>query len=266
MKSITFQDFIEKTPDENGTIRMAIGVFDGIHLGHQHLLKRLSEGPETAVRYVFTFTHNPKVVLGRRGYDQNIITPQQKLSLLSQYRVDCVVLIDFSYEFSKLRGEEFFTMITNACNLEYVVVGENFSCGYKAAFTAERIGKWFEGSQTQIDIVPSVMFGSKRVSSSRVRKLLAHKRIEDANTLLGRFFSVDTANIPHEMGKRTFNIDRNSIRQILPPPGLYDAQFLFSGYSLLSGTLKVEDDILECNCERAEVNQLQEIKIRKRMH
>jgi riboflavin kinase/FMN adenylyltransferase len=264
VKIIAFDDFRERTRTENGTIRMAMGVFDGIHAGHQKLLEHLDSSHRDIPRYVFTFTNNPKVVLGRKGYDKNIITLEQKLNLLSAYHVDAVVLIDFSYEFSKLRGEEFFTMITNACDLQYVVIGENFSCGYKAAFTAARIRQWFSEGSTEVDIVDSVLLDGVRVSSSLIRKQILHHQLEEAARMLGREFSIDVAGIPLTEEDGKFRIGKEDIRQMLPPPGLYDAQFRFSGYSEQRGTLYIHRNLLECYCEKRPDAPLAEIAISSR--
>jgi riboflavin kinase/FMN adenylyltransferase len=265
VKIIEFDDFIVQDRVRTGAIRMAMGVFDGIHVGHQQLLKNLDAGDDQIPRYVFTFKNNPKTVLGRKGYDKNIITLKQKLAILSEYHVDHVVLIDFSYEFSKLRGEEFFTMITNACDLQYLVIGENFSCGYKAAFTANRIKQWLSERDTEVDIVPSVLLDGVRVSSSLIRKQILHHHLEDAAYMLGRAFSIDTADADINNAGDTFEIGIEKINQILPPPGLYDARCRFSGHSKQACTLYIHRNVLECYCKERASSTLMEIEIlRKR--
>jgi riboflavin kinase/FMN adenylyltransferase len=152
-------------------------------------------------------------------------------------------------------------MITNACDLQYVVIGENFSCGYKAAFTAARIRQWFSQTSTEIDIVDSVLLDGVRVSSSLIRKQILHHQLEEAARMLGRVFSIDVAHLPLSDVDEKLTIDKEDIRQILPPPGLYDAQFRFSGYSELRGRLYIRRNFLECYCEKRPDAPLAEISI-----
>ncbi len=239
---------------------MAIGVFDGIHLGHQALLQRIVAKGDLSERYVFTFKNNPKTVLGKKGYDKNILTVRQKVDLLTEYHVENIVLIDFSSEFSKLRGEDFFTMISNASKLRYVVIGENFRCGHRAMFSADKIQRWYSDTETDVEIVPSVLLDGVRVSSSFIRRAILHGDISSANSMLGRVFSVDMANIPHRKGK-TFDIELHDIKQILPPPGSYNVTYICSDNTFYHGKMSIKGGRMECMSESCIDSQLFEIRI-----
>lgn len=244
MKIISFEEFTHLAAYADTEVHMALGVFDGLHIGHKALIDRVVSSAQEGQRFLFTFHPNPKSVLGREGYDRQIITLRQKYRLLESWKIDAVVLIDFSPEFSKLRGETFFDLIRSSCRLEYVVIGENFSCGYRARFTAERIQAWFSGSHTTVDIVPSVTAGDIRVSSSLVREAVASGAMGVATELLGRPFSLDLGSMQRDVDDRFVYIKTDGIVQILPPPGLYEVACAGHDGRLSTTEMWIEDDRL----------------------
>lgn len=244
MKIISFEEFTGSADYADTAVHMALGVFDGLHIGHRALIDRVVSSAQQGERFLFTFHPNPKSVLGRDGYEKQIITLRQKYRLLESWKIDTVVLIDFSPEFSKLRGETFFDLIRSSCRLEYVVIGENFSCGYRARFTARRIEAWFTGSPTAVDIVPSVTSGDIRVSSSLVREAVASGNMNVATELLGRPFTLDLESVQSEKDDRFVYVKTDGIVQILPPPGLYEVACAGHDGRLSTTQMWIEDDRL----------------------
>ncbi len=246
MRILDFKAFVEDKPFLDKQVYMALGVFDGIHLGHQALIQNIDHRGDEEHRFLFTFTKNPKQFLGIQGYDKPITTQRQKIDLVTNSKIGNMVLIDFSVEFSKLRGEDFFSMIEESCDLKYIVIGQNFACGFKALFTADKIQRKFEGTKTVVDVVESVLMEEKRVSSSRIRKLIHSGDFRTVKTLLGRSFTIDMATKPHILAKRTFNIELTSIRQIQPPPGSYNVIFRDSQNVGHHGRIAVSDSEISC--------------------
>ncbi len=255
MRIVDFGAFVEEKPFRDKQVYMALGVFDGIHQGHQALIRKIDHRGDMEHRFLFTFSRNPKQFLGMPGYDHPISTQRQKVELVTNSKIGNMVLIDFSVEFSKLRGEDFFSMIRESCDLRYIVIGQNFSCGYKALFTAERIEEMFSGSRTVVDVVSSVMIDDERVSSSRIRELIHSGDIKAANRLLGRSFSIDMAVNPHIVDTRTFYIEQRDIVQIQPPPGSYRVVFRTSQGMGHHGRIVVNDSGITCSSD-AEMESL----------
>ncbi len=244
---------------------MTIGVFDGLHTGHMALLDKLSTKGDKKQRFLFTFTPNPKRILGIGEYQKDIMTLRQKTLLITNSHIDNMVLIDFSSEFSKLRGEEFFSMIQTSCDLRYIVIGENFSCGYQSLFGANKIKDWFAGSGTDVEIVPSVMKSHERICSSRIRRAILSGDIKTANKLIGRSLSIDLVSVPHDLGKRTFVIRIDYIMQILPPPGSYNVTYHLKNGSSCHGEIVIHHDIITCVSDDDIDSQLIEIKINEQI-
>ena len=261
MKVIDFQDFVDNKPFAGKQVFMTLGVFDGIHQGHQALIQKLDHRGDEEHRSLFTFTKNPKQFLGIQGYDRPITTHHQKTELVTNSKIGNIVLIDFSVEFSKLRGEDFFSMIQDSCDLRYIVIGQNFACGYKALFTADKIQEKFEGTDTVVDIIQSVIIGEERVSSSRIRKLIHTGDFRTVRTLLGRSFSIDMATKPHILDKKTFNIEITSIKQSQPPPGSYNVLFRDTQNMGHHGRIVVSDSEITCVSESDLDSPIQSIEI-----
>lgn len=262
MQQISFESFTRDKQFLHEDVYMTIGVFDGLHVGHMALLQRIQQHNSYGTAMLFTFNPNPKQVLGKQVYHRNIMTLRQKTELIANNHIENMVLIDFSPEFSKLRGERFFSLISSSCNLKYVVFGENFSCGYQALFRAEDIQGMYSETETKVEVVPSVMQSGIRVSSSRIRSLLHTGDVRTANILLGRYYSIDMANIPHIVGASTFDIEyTKSINQILPPPGSYNAAFsLFNG-KCFHGEIHMNHDTMTCISEEVIPSQISEMRL-----
>ncbi|MDR1903315.1 MAG: adenylyltransferase/cytidyltransferase family protein, partial [Treponema sp.] len=116
---------------------MTIGVFDGVHRGHQALIREVVErGPFPTV---ITFKQNPKSILNPQSYTGDIFSLRQKLECFEALGVERTILIDFSDNFSKLKGQEFIDILKKRGNLVFLIIGRNFRCGYKLDTDAARV-------------------------------------------------------------------------------------------------------------------------------
>jgi FAD synthase len=165
---------------------LTIGVFDGVHRGHQALIgKTIAKAPEL-LPGVVTFRENPKKRAHPDSYQGDISSFDEKIALLEGYGLAFAVIIDFSENFSKMNGRSFLEALCRYLNPAYIVLGTNFHCGYRrntdaAAFTglAEEMG-------IKAEIIEPVLEGGLPVSSSRIRTELAAGRKDMAELLLGR--------------------------------------------------------------------------------
>jgi len=201
MKIIEWQRFLEDGFSHNENLTsMTVGIFDGVHLGHQALLKRIvshnsGETPvdgtsvcETPVDgtsvgkmpVVITFRQNHKIESG------NIITFKQRLDIFESMGIQITVVIDFTEEFKKMPGIEFLKILLKRGNVGFFAVGNGFRCGYQQDTDAEMIQKFFASHNIPAEIIPKVTEGSLPVSSSRIRGAISAGDIELAQKMLGR--------------------------------------------------------------------------------
>jgi riboflavin kinase/FMN adenylyltransferase len=193
---------------------MTIGVFDGVHRGHQALIGRITGRGLQPV--IVTFTKNPKSL--RHNWEGEIYTLDRKLAIFDQLGVALTILIDFSPNFSKLNGKDFIRILRDRGRLRFLAVGSNFRCGYRLDTDAAAIGA-MHSEDLETEVLPPVLSGVSPVSSSRVRAALKAGNLAAAAELLGRNFDLDTGGLfpVPERGGVLFDPGR----RILPPEGSY---------------------------------------------
>jgi riboflavin kinase/FMN adenylyltransferase len=204
---------------------MTIGVFDGIHRGHQVLLERiLASGLPAAV---VCFKRSPKFILRPDTDEGDIMGAEQKLRLFEQMGIALTVMIDFSKKFSKLSGREFIDLLNERGNLRFLVIGGNFRCGYRHSTDAALIRKMNMERGIPTEVADPVAAGGAQVSSSRIRAAIASGGLVEASELLGRRVEIDFAGLsavpgPEGEGEGVY-VDLASQNRVMPPPGRYPA-------------------------------------------
>jgi riboflavin kinase/FMN adenylyltransferase len=202
-------------------LAMTIGVFDGIHRGHQVLLERvLSSGLAAAA---VCFKRSPKFILRPETDEGDIMGAAQKLRLLGQMGIALTVMIDFSKKFSKLSGREFIDLLADRGNLRFLVIGGNFRCGYRHSTDAALIRKMNLDRGIPTEVAAPVTAGGAQVSSSRIRAAIASGGLVEASELLGRRVEIDFAGLSAVPGAGGVYFDLASEKRIMPPPGRYPA-------------------------------------------
>jgi riboflavin kinase / FMN adenylyltransferase len=214
---------------------VTVGVFDGIHRGHMKLLNEVTSDPHLE-SYVVTFHENPKKILYPDTFHGCILTQRQKLEHLEQHGIDTAVMIDFSSDFSKLRGEDFFDYLSGHIPMVKLVIGSNFRCGIGASFTAGMIEKYFEQTSVQTSIIEQLVHDdTNRVSSSYVRLLIKRGNMVKAAELLDKVYALDLTRCSVQQTGKVVHIDPEELTQLLPPPGLYRSSLVFDD---AEGTLR----------------------------
>lgn len=218
-----------KTPFKNAVI--TIGNFDGVHLGHQALLKetvayaRLLQGTAVAM----TFTPHP-VDFFHRKHRPYIITPlDQKLELLEALRLDVVINTPFTHEFTQTSADDFLKKILlETIGMRAIIVGKDYSFGRNREGTlsmlqaaAPRLG--FE--VIVVDWVNLVTPHDRQISSSAVREMIRHAQMDEAALMLGRPFRLQGP-VAHgdKRGASVLDIPTANLditNQLYPPNGIY---------------------------------------------
>lgn len=169
---------------------MALGNFDGVHLGHQAVLRRaVEEGERRGVRVVATtFDPHPRAVLGPRVQPELLTTLELRREALLRYGADELRVIRFDEELARKSPEEFVRdVLVGEIGAEAVVVGENFRFGYRAAGGVEELGRLmraFGGEAHAVAVRGEA--GKGDISSTRIRELIARGEVGEAAALLGR--------------------------------------------------------------------------------
>jgi riboflavin kinase/FMN adenylyltransferase len=165
---------------------LTIGVFDGIHRGHQELIRRIAAENGRLISTLITFRKNPKEFLKKKDFKGDILTLNQKLVIFEQLSVDLVVLIDFSENFSRMSGKEFLGLVRDRLCPGFVAVGSNFRCGFRGDTDAACLAAFYREAGIPVEVVPPVLDGARPVSSSRIRSAIAAGDFSTAARLLGR--------------------------------------------------------------------------------
>jgi len=190
MQIIEWQDFIKKNiSSDKKPVSMTIGIFDGVHRGHQVLIKRIVSYNTEFTPAVVTFRQNPKTMSNEQLAVSNeqcdIQTFQQRLAMFEKIGVQIVIVIDFSEEFKQMRGAEFLQILLDHVNIGFFAVGSDFRCGYQLDTDAEVIKKFFNSYNIPTEIIPQVTEDSLPISSSRIRAAIAAGELTLVKLMLG---------------------------------------------------------------------------------
>lgn len=200
-----------------------IGTFDGVHLGHQEVIRtavslaREHEAPCVLV----TFDRHPAHVLAPDKCPKAIAALQTNLAQFEKLGVAAAVILPFDLELSQTSAEDFFNkVLIDTIHADYIVVGHDFAFGHKRQGTPE----WLK-ERTSTTVVPPFEIEGRRVSSSEIRRAVIEGKIEEAGHLLGRPFEVpgivvSGQRLGRELGYPTANLAR-SFDQVLPAHGIY---------------------------------------------
>lgn len=200
---------------------VALGNFDGLHLGHMLLVRKaVSHAQKERIKScVLTFTSN----LGGAPY---ITSNEQREKLLSQENVDYFLMCKFTEEFKSLEPESFFkNYIVDFLKAKLVVVGFNYRFGHKARGDGHLLKKLCGKYNVGLVIVNPVLYRGAPISSTRIRESIEAGNITDAKNMLGRDFSVMGTVIAGDgigkgLGFPTANLSVDK-SHVMPPRGVY---------------------------------------------
>ena len=221
---IVYKDLNIKKKHKNSVV--AIGNFDGLHVGHQKVLKEASQkATKNNLKFgLITFEPAPTMFFNKSVKNHRINSLDQKIYFLKQMNLDFVIIINFNKNFSNLSAEEFIKKILFKIKSKYIFVSKNFKFGKKRLGNIITL-KNFEKKYIYKTIITSPHKKEKKiVSSSLIRKIIYQGRLKEAERLLGRLWSVEGevvkgAQRGRKIGFPTCNIKLSSY--ILPKLGVY---------------------------------------------
>ncbi|NBO16481.1 MAG: bifunctional riboflavin kinase/FAD synthetase [Actinobacteria bacterium] len=202
---------------------VAIGIFDGVHAGHQQIIATARHAGEVTV---ITFDPHPTSVIAPERAPTQLVNLKDRISLLKEAGATFVEVINFNKDFSTLSPDQFIEdVLVGRFSSEHVVVGENFNFGYKAQGTPKYLSEVGPKYGFAVSIVKLQEDRGSTISSSRIRNLIIDGQIERANELLTRNFYLKGLVVHgekrgREIGYPTANIGLTNLATI-PADGVY---------------------------------------------
>jgi riboflavin kinase/FMN adenylyltransferase len=204
---------------------VVIGVFDGVHKGHQALLNRAKEIADGRSIVALTFDPHPRTVFAPDSVPPMLTTLADRVELLKIHNADQVAVMKFNEQFAAMSPEKFVEdILVKQLHVSTVIVGKNFTYGAKAAGNVETLKA--DGAQHNFSVdVQELAGGAEVISSSRIRNLVLEGKVEQARELLSRPHRLDGVVVHgekrgREIGYPTANLGKID-GQTIPADGIY---------------------------------------------
>lgn len=206
---------------------LTIGMFDGVHRGHLHLLQKLAS-PKT----VITFSNHPLTILKPGLPIFQICSTEHKLKLLEEAGLEAVILLEFTKAFSEQTPQEFLAEVQHHCPFSLLVLGPDAVLGKNRQGDRHQMHLLAQQYQFSVKYLDFLTEGDQKISSQRIRLLIQSGQLLEAEQLLGRKYSIYTSQIGglglgRQIGFPTINI--NVAGLCLPPLGVYAVQLVENG-------------------------------------
>lgn len=208
---------------------VTIGTFDGVHIGHQKILKNLiaTAKQENKKSVVLTFFPHPRMVLQKDVTLELINTIEERATLLSNLGLDELIIHPFSQEFSRLTALEFVrNILVNQLNISKLVIGYDHHFGKNREGNLEQLIEYGDVYDFEVEEIVAQDIDNVAVSSTKIRKALLEKHIKTANNYLGYHFMlngtvVNGKKLGGKIGFPTANINVKETYKLIPKTGVY---------------------------------------------
>ncbi len=208
---------LAKLPSLSEPCGLTIGSFDGVHLGHQALLKHLkSKLPTNGILVVFTFLNHPTHLFTPDRPTPLICPPLQKVKYLADYGADIVCLIPFTVEFAKTSFREFLYYLKKQLSFSHLALGTGAAFGKNKEGDEPTVRKLASQLSFKVDYIPKTVVHGVPVSSGRIRSSIIQGALHEVQECLGRHYSL-MGRLRNENGFFRFPLPGIC----LPPDGIY---------------------------------------------
>ncbi len=212
-------------------LSLALGTFDGLHVGHMALIDAAKRGERECA--VFTFDSVPMELFSEDPRPMRLFTLEEKVEAMQRAGVDYLCAVHFDKTLAEMAHESFTDMIRSAFSPVRVIAGYNFTYGRHAEGNVDTLQQAGEAYGFEVCVIPPVFVEGEPVSSTRIRECLAAGSIERANKLLGYAYSVSGnvgrgRGIGHRMLYPTANIKVGK-EKLLPRKGVYAVDIITDG-------------------------------------
>jgi riboflavin kinase/FMN adenylyltransferase len=205
---------------------LSVGVFDGVHIGHQKLLTHLHNEARSRnlLSGVVTFKSHPEVVLGENKLLW-LNDLETRVNLIRDLGIDIVVALPFSPELSRLTAREFVQLLIKQLRMKGLIVGPDFALGKNREGDASRLKVLGEEMGFSVEVIPVVVIDGIIVSSSNVRQALAAGDMKKVEKMIGRLFGLSGKVVSGDSRGRTLGFPTANLEvkpeQALPADGVY---------------------------------------------
>jgi riboflavin kinase/FMN adenylyltransferase len=214
---------------------LTLGVFDGLHLGHQLIMSTVVERARAvgAVPTVITFDPHPRAVLHPESAPPLLQTFDQKIEAFGVLGIEQTIVVRFTKEFSSIRAADFLSdVVVDRLHTKEVYLGKGFAFGHDREGNIDLLKRVGSELGFVAGEVPEVRLRGARVSSSKIRQLLASGRVNLARRMLGRPYGVEGrvergAERGHKLGFPTANLHPHN--RVIPRNGVYVTGTLIDG-------------------------------------
>ena len=208
---------------------VTVGSFDGVHLGHQAVLREIDSRARAAGRssVLVTFDPHPLEVVNPEAAPPLLTTGPERLEILALSPLEYVLLVRFDRHLASLTPEEFVRQVLlERCAVRELVIGHDHGFGRGRSGDVDTLRRLGDAHGFEVDVVPPVDFGGQHVSSSRIRRAVAGGDLSTAAAMLGRPYGVvgrvgEGERRGRLLGVPTINLSELSPRKLLPPDGVY---------------------------------------------
>ena len=206
---------------------IALGSFDGLHLGHLSLLKKTIElaKENNGLSMVFTYKNHPKTLVDPENVPKLILDTETKLECLKEEKIDRVVLKQFTKEFMKIPPEKFIDILCGNYNIKGIIVGFNFRFGHKNLGDVKLLEKLQGKYGYKLYVINPYTYKDDVISSSRIRESILSGDVKEAGIMLSRPYSIrgkviHGKKLGRTIGFPTANLEFDS-KYVIPKKGVY---------------------------------------------
>ncbi len=218
---------------------VTVGTFDGVHLGHQKIIEQVRKQSQArnARSVLVTFDPHPREVVGR-GPVKLLTTVDERIALLIQWGIDAVIVLEFTFEFSRQSYREFCeNYIVDGVGVEQVIVGHDHMFGRDREAGVQELRVMGEQFGFTVYQEPPFTIDGEIVGSSKIREVLLRGDVEKARHWLGRSYVLTGWVVKGDgrggsIGFPTANIQTQNERKLIPAEGVYFAEVELEGKSL----------------------------------
>ena len=217
---------------------ITIGTFDGVHIGHQKIIKQLNEEAEkvNGESVLFTFYPHPRMVLYPESHGVKLIqTQEEKLAKLQKMGLKNCIVFPFTFEFSRMTALEFVRdFLVNKLHVKKLVIGYDHQFGKNREGSIQFLKDICDTYDFEVIEIPAQDIDEVNVSSTKIRDAILEGNIEKANDYLGDLFELSGTvvkgnQLGRTIGYPTANIVLNSDLKLIPGNGVYAVRVLVRG-------------------------------------
>lgn len=213
--------------EESKNNYIALGSFDGLHLGHLSLVRKVKSlaKENKSKSIVFTFKNHPRRFININNKIELIMTNEEKIDVLQKEGIDILAFKDFDAKMMKMMPDEFINWLCKTYNVKGIVVGFNFKFGYKNLGNVELLKKFEKEYRYKLYVMEPFKSEGKIISSTTIRKELVDGNVRKAFNMLSRPYMlsgkvIDGKKLGRTIGFPTANLEINK-QKVIPKKGVY---------------------------------------------